>query len=128
MGADTFMQGLRDLGYQPFALPDKPDHIVFDYVVETGRFAGRKVRHGLVVPADFPLSTPSGPHVTPDIHPIKTEGAHPMGAVHRDQAMPFQQALGGEWQYWSRPASNWPTSKKSVATYMAHIWCLWDSQ
>ena len=42
--------------------------------------------------------------------------------------MPFQDALGGEWQYWSRPIQDWGAGKKTVAIYMSHIWRLWDSQ
>jgi len=127
-GVDAFVQGLIALGYVPTSLPGKPEHVVIDYEVESGRFAGKKVKHGFIVPADFPLTAPSGPHVAPHIHPIKTDGQHPTGAVHQSQAAPFQDALGGEWQYWSRPAPDWPTTKKTVATYMSHIWRLWDSQ
>jgi len=53
---------------------------------------------------------------------------HPTGGIHRDHAMPFQNALGGEWQYWSRPIQDWGAGKKTVAIYMSHIWRLWDSQ
>jgi hypothetical protein len=48
--------------------------------------------------------------------------------VHATQAAPFQQALADAWQYWSRPFTDWANSKKTVATYMSHIWRLWDSQ
>lgn len=127
-GVDAFVEGLVGLGYQPEALPGRPDHVAFDYVVESGRFLGTKVKLGLVVPGDFPLTAPSGPHMSPHIHPINSGGQHPSGAVHRDHAAPFQQALGGEWQYWSRPFVDWGSSKKSVPSYMSHIWRLWDSQ
>ena len=127
-GVEAFGQGLIAIGYKPKSLPGKPDHVVIDYAVESGRFAGLKVKHGFNVPPDFPLTTPSGPHLSPHIHPIKTDGQHPTGAVHRDQAAPFQQALDGEWQYWSRPFSDWANSKKTVAAHMSHIWRLWDSQ
>jgi hypothetical protein len=127
-GVDGFVQGLIGLGYKPAHLPGKPDHVVIDYVVESGSRVGTKVRHGFIVPGDFPLTVPSGPHVSPHIHPIKTDGQHPTGAVHRAQAAPFEQALDGEWQYWSRPFQDWGSSKKTVAAYMSHIWRLWDSQ
>lgn len=127
-GAAAFVQGLVGLGYQPTSLPGKPDHVVIDYEVESGRFRGKKVKHGFVVPGDFPLTAPSGPHVSPHIHPIKPDGQHPMGAVHEGQAAPFQEAHGGAWQYWSRPFPEWASSKKTVAAYMSHIWRLWDSQ
>lgn len=127
-GMAAFMDGLRALGYEPTPLPDLRDHIAFDYVVETGKFAGRKIRLGFVVPQDFPMTPPSGPYVSPEIHPINTSGTHPLGAVHKDQARPFDEKTGLKWQYWSRPFSNWAASKRTVATYMSHIWKLWDSQ
>ncbi len=127
-GAQAFASGLVGLGYSPEALPGKPDHLVIGYEVESGKLAGTKVRHGFIVPGDFPLTAPSGPYVSPHIHPINTGGQHPTGAVHQSQAAPFQDALGGEWQYWSRPFTDWAGSKKTVAAYMSHIWRLWDSQ
>lgn len=127
-GVDAFVQGLIGLGYAPMSLPGKPDHVVIDYEVGSGRFSGTKVKLGFIVPGDFPLTAPSGPHVSPHIHPIRSDGQHPTGAVHKDHAAPFQQALGHEWQYWSRPFPDWAASKKTVAAYMSHIWRLWDSQ
>lgn len=127
-GVEAFVEGLIGLGYSPMSLPERPDHIVLDYVVETGRLSGTKVKLGFIVPGDFPLTSPSGPHVSPHIHPINPHGQHPTGAVHREHAAPFQQALGSEWQYWSRPFSNWGSGKKTVAAYMSHMWRPWDSQ
>src|SRR5208283_4946104 len=37
-GVEAFLQGLRDLGYEPAVLKDKPDHVVIDYTVESGKF------------------------------------------------------------------------------------------
>ncbi|MBI4807972.1 MAG: hypothetical protein HY799_03330 [Nitrosomonadales bacterium] len=127
-GVAAFVHGLAELGLNPVALPGKPDHVAFDYVVSSGKFAGTKVRHGLIVPADFPLTPPSGPHVSPHIHPIAAGGVHPLGGIHQTQATPFQEALDGQWQYWSRPFHSWATTRKTVAAYMNHIWRLWDSQ
>lgn len=124
-GTQAFVDGLRQLGYQPAVLTDRPDHVVIDYEVETGRFAARKVQLGFVVPPDFPLTAPSGPHVSPHIHPVGKGGQHPDGAVHDSV---FTQALGGEWQYWSRPFPDWGNCRRTVAAYMSHIWRLWDSQ
>jgi hypothetical protein len=115
------MAGLSALGYQPLVAPDKPDHLAFDYLVESGRYAGRTIRLGLVVPGDFPATCPSGPHIAPHIHATGQPGGHPTGAIHASD-------FGAEWQYWSRPFKGWATSKRSVAAYMSHIWRLWDSQ
>ncbi len=120
-GVDIFVQGLRDLGYSPVLLPEKPDHVVIDYEVQSGRFVGKKVRLGFIVPPDFPMTAPSGPHVSPHIHPIGTKNTgHPLGGVGKSAD------FGDDWQYWSRPFKEWP--QKTVAVYMRHIWRLWDSQ
>jgi hypothetical protein len=121
----AFVAGLAALGYEAIVLPERPDHVVLDYHVETGKLAGRKVRLGFVVPPDFPVTPPSGPHVSPHIHVIGQPGEHPAGGVH---ASPFTEAAGGEWQYWSRPYKEWATSKRTVPAYMSHVWRLWDSQ
>ncbi len=125
---DMFTEGLKALGYAPATLSGRPDHVVIDYEVQSGPFSGQKVRHGFVVPQDFPAAPPSGPHVSPHIHPIHPAGdiGHPLGAVHESKA--FEQGAGGQWQYWSRPFTGWGQTKKTVAAYMSHVWRLWDSQ
>jgi hypothetical protein len=128
-GAAGFGAGLRALGYDAAALPNQPDHVVFNYPVEVGPFAGQTVRLGFVVPPDFPTITPSGPHVSPRLraaHP-GNDIPHPAGGVHLGQSAAFEQG-GGEWQYWSRPCSDWGRSKKTVTAYMGFIWRLWETQ
>src|SRR6266478_4280451 len=66
-GPDAFIEGLRQLGYEAQTLPDRPDHVFFNYPVEIGSRAGQTVRLGLVVPQDFPNIPPGGPHVSPHI-------------------------------------------------------------
>ena len=128
IGVDGFLKGLTSLGYAPSQLPGKQDHVVFDYTAETGSHAGKTVRLGLVVPPDFPMTPPSGPHVSPLIHLFNPSGVHPYGAIHESHSQPFREGAGGEWQYWSRPCHEWAQTKKTVAAYMSHIWQLWDSQ
>lgn len=127
-GGQVFLTGLQRMGYQPHTLSSRPDHVVFDYEVETGSKAGMRVRIGLIVPQDFPASAPSGPHVSPRVFPINTGGEHPHGKILIDQARAFAEAEGGEWEYWSRPCKDWGVRPKTVASYMNHIWQLWDSQ
>jgi hypothetical protein len=129
-GVEVFLEGLRSLGYEPITLSDNPNHVVIDYTVESGKFAATKVRLGFVVPPDFPITTPTGPHVSPRIHPTHPANdiGHPLGGVHDNQSAVFIKAAGGEWQYWSRPPAGWATSKKTVAAYLSHVWRLWDSQ
>lgn len=127
-GAEVFVEGLRNLGYESLVLSGKPDHLVITYTVESGKFSGNSYRLGFVVPPSFPVNPPGGIHVAALVHPFRSDGTHPTGGIHQQQALGFQQALGGAWQYWSRPPLNWNTGKKTVEAYMCHVWCLWDSQ
>jgi hypothetical protein len=127
-GAAAFLSGLRELGHQPSTLQGKPDHVVIDYEVQSGKFAGKSLKHGFIVPADFPVTPPSGVHIAAWIHPERSGGDHPTGGIHRAAAASFRQAVGGDWQYWSRPPKDWAISKKTASTYMVHVWRLWDSQ
>ncbi|MDA9519062.1 hypothetical protein XI06_01540 [Bradyrhizobium sp. CCBAU 11434] len=125
-GASLFVAGLEALGYKPTLLSGTTDHVVFEYQVPTGKYAGRTFRLGVVVPADFQLSSPGGLHVSPRIHPNKGGKMHPTEGIADSAA--FQSKAGGEWHYWSRPVPDWATSKKTVAAYMHHVWWLWDTQ
>jgi hypothetical protein len=128
-GVDVFMEGLRTLSYEPRQVLDYPNCAMFDYKIETGSYAGQGVRLGFIVPTDFPMSPPSGPHVSPDIHPLNpADRTHPKGGISREQSAPFNEKAGGIWQYWSRLFPDWSKSKRNVAAYMGHIWKLWDSQ
>ena len=119
--AEAFLAGLMALGYEPVVLAEKPDHVMFEYVVQSGRLAGRKVRLGIVVPGDFPASWPSGPHVSPHIHPLGQSGAHPLSNISAS-------SFGEDWQYWSRPLLLTPAGTMPVGRYLSHIWHLWDTQ
>jgi hypothetical protein len=125
-GVELFISGLISLGFEPKQVPGKTSNVYFRYPVETGKFAGKTVLLGFGVPADFPLTSPAGPHVAPHIHPINPNGSHPTGAVHLSSE--FAGIGPDPWQYWSRPHKRWGETKKTVATYMSHIWKLWDSQ
>ena len=129
-GFRVFSEGLRALGYDPNPVVKLANHLTFDYTVETGAFAGRTVRLGFSVPPDFPNTPPSGPYVSPHVRPVNPIGPHPSGGIHAGaHAQPFATNVGGDWQYWSRPfVPVWAAEKKTVATYMSHIWRLWDTQ
>jgi hypothetical protein len=93
--------------------------------VPVGKYVGRRIKLGFVVPLDFPLSIPSGPHVSPSIHPINSEsGSHPLCGVHANR----YTSDGTDWQYWSRPFNEWSQRKKTVEAYMSHILHLWETQ
>lgn len=123
-GQALFADQLTKMGYHVTLLSD--GEITFGYEVEVGKYAGKNVTHGIVVPADFPLSPPSGPHVKPEIHPCVSGGTHPTGGVH--QSSGHAKNLKGEWQYWSRPYPDWSNSPKNAAAYMAFIRSLWATQ
>lgn len=107
-------------------LDGKPDHVVINYTVQSGKFVGKTLKQGFVVPADFPLNTLTGIHASEMIHPLQSGGTHPTGGVHRDQAAPFQQAFGGRGNIGQGLLpSAWVTGKKTVAAYMSHVWRLW---
>jgi hypothetical protein len=121
VGFSAFLEGLHQLGFEAEVLDPAKRRIVFDYQVESGKYAGQVFRIGLEVPVDFPLTPPSGPHVLGRLHPVGQSGAHPTANVS-------QSDFGPDWQYWSRPFVDWNPSKKTVALYMAHIWRLWHTQ
>jgi hypothetical protein len=125
-GVACFITGLASLGYKPMIAPGKREHVYFEYEVPIGKFAGRQIRLGLIVPGDFPMTPPGGIHVSPKFHPNQGGGVHPNGGIH--DSADFQGAVGGEWQYWSRPHGGWGTTRKTVASYMSHVWKLWNTQ
>ncbi|MFF3598062.1 hypothetical protein [Kitasatospora indigofera] len=107
-GPAALHAGLLAAGYTPqhTTTSDSVPYIVFDYTVETGPRAGTALRIGLQAPADFPVTPPGGPQVSPRI-------GHPKGAVH-------PSPLGSEWEYWSRPATNW-AADRSARGYLRHL-------
>ncbi|MDA8331995.1 MAG: hypothetical protein M0027_12520 [Candidatus Dormibacteraeota bacterium] len=104
VGAPEFARQLHELG---FSVGQQSDFLVFAFTVPLGSRVGEVVRLGLQIPADFPATPPTGPHVCPRIN-------HPSGAVH---ASP----LGSDWAYWSRPFPNWPRTDRTASSYLAHV-------
>ena len=120
MGYQEFVNELRDLGLVVTEFPD--GRVSFPYRVESGPFAGREVHIGFVVPQDFPVNPPGGPHISPRLLPITGGGgAHPAGGV-------LVSDFGPDWEYWSRPLSHWATTKRTVKDVIAHVRHLFDSQ
>ena len=121
MAKSDFVQQLQALGYyaQELAVQGRIFQ-VFDYQVPVGRFAGQTVRLGLEVRESFPMDAPPGPHFAPHLLGINTGGVHPVGGIHNSP-------LGAEWQYWSRPFSEWAQTDKTARIYLAHIKHLLDT-
>jgi hypothetical protein len=128
-GVQVFIQGLRDLGYAPELLLEKSDHVIFYYTVPGGSHAHEKVRLGFIVPADFPVTIPSGFYVSPPLTLRSPESmVHASGTFSRIDDMEFSWSSGGKWQYRAQTFPNWDKTRKDVEAYMGCIARLWDEQ
>lgn len=119
MARTEFVAQLVALGHKVEDLGE--GKITLEYVIPTGKLLGQRIKLGFIVSDAFPGSPPTGPHVSPHIHPIQGGGSHPTGGIH---ASP----IGADWQYWSRPFNEWAKTDRSVRAYMAHIRHLFDTQ
>ncbi len=114
----TFAEQLKGLGYD---VKENGDKVSFPFKIQTGKRTGEEITLGFVVPPDFLLNPPSGPHVCPRLLPINPAKApHPVGGVHESD-------FGKDWQYWSRPIEHWPQTRRNAADYMAHIHRLFET-
>jgi len=121
MGRAEFVQELKTLVNDVQEMPD--GRVVFPYLVQTGKFAGKQLRIGFEIPQDFPAIPPSGPHISPHILPLQSGGSHPSGGIHASSS------FGPEWQYWSRPIKGvWDQTDRSVKVILAHLRHLFDTQ
>ena len=120
MAQADFTEQLKALDYE---VQDHGDgKVSIPYVIPCGKFAEKSIRLGFIVPGDFNLNPPSGPHVTPELLPRKAGGTqHPVDGIN---GSPF----GPEWQYWSRPMPHWAQTKRTVKDVLAHIRHLFDTQ
>lgn len=119
MGLGDFVNELKELGYTVEELGD--DKIAFTYLIPCGLFKGQKIKLGFHVPPDFPLTPPSGPHISPHLLPINESApAHPI-RVHKSD-------FSDDWQYWSRPFPNWPKTDKTAKVYIRYIRHLFETQ
>lgn len=120
MALSDFADQLRALNYE---VTDHGDgKVSFPWVIPVGRFAGKEIRLGFLVPSDFNLSSPSGPHVTPELLPRNAQGTnHPNEGIHAS-------GFGPDWQYWSRPLPHWTSTERTVKDVMAHVRHLFDTQ
>ncbi len=119
MAASDFVEQLKALGVEV------QDHgegkVSIPFTIPSGRFAEKSIRLGFVIPPDFNLTPPSGPHITPELLPRLAGGTHPSGGIHESE-------FGTEWQYWSRPMHHWAQTKRTVKDVLAHVRHLLDTQ
>lgn len=117
MGLTEFINQLKDLGYEPEV---EGNRVKFEYEVPHGRFKDQVVILGLEIPDDFPLTPPSGPHISPRILPL-----NPGAASHPEKVV--ESPFGPEWEYWSRPFTIWGDTSRTVEDYITrHIFHLFD--
>ena len=112
MAHSEFIDQLQSLGLD--VEPIDPDRVAFPYVIEVGPRSGELIQLGFVIPADYNLSCPSGPHMSPRFYPNQSGGTHPTGGV-------ADSPFGPDWHYWSRPFKEWAQSTRDARAYMAHI-------
>lgn len=119
MARQDFINQLREIGHQVEELGD--NRLGFTYVIPVGKRANEEIKLGFQVADDFPATPPSGPHVFPRLLPLdNTKDPHPKGGVHES---PF----GSDWEYWSRPFTQWNTTDHTVRTYMSFIRYLFET-
>jgi len=119
MPRQDFVDQLKAMNYEP--LLRDGSFITFQYAVPVGKLAGKQITLGFAVADDFPMNPPGGPHVSPCLLPHNPNGgSHPTCGIHNSQ-------LGSDWQYWSRPFPNWPSTDRTVRAYLAHIRHLFDT-
>ncbi len=115
-GKDAFIAGLKASGSVPEDLGD--NRVAFPYTIRDGRFKEKTIKIGVEVPTDFPVTCPSGPHISPRLIPLNPNGQG------NDRATESAQ-FGTDWQYLSRPfvdnAEGWNRTSKDVNAYLRHL-------
>jgi hypothetical protein len=121
MSASDFIQALEAMGHS--VTDHENGRVSFPYTVPCGKFADQTITLGFLVPGDFPLTPPSGPHLSPRLLPLNPiSGSHPTHGVHESPS------FGTGWEYWSRPMNHWPQTNRTARDVMAHVRHLFDTQ
>jgi hypothetical protein len=111
-GTPEFARQLEEIGIGPSHVDGA--RVRFAYTIEVGRFAGQEVTLAFEVPENFPLTPPSGPHVSPRLLPL-----NPSANTHPQKVL--ESNFGPEFEYWSRPYTDWGKDGRTVRTYFAFI-------
>lgn len=113
MGKEKFKKGLEELDYK---VTDGDGSWLFikDYVITSGRFAGKILELAFEIPGSFEMDAPHGPHMLPCLFPVNTSTQDPKERMHKS-------TLGDEWGHLSRPFPNWEKDQRTVKRYMAYI-------
>lgn len=108
MGKIEFINGLKDLGFEP--VDDSADRVYFEYTVPVGKNLGKKALLGFIIDNSFPMNCPTGPH----FKALESEWKEPVNNIQ-------DSPIGSGWRYWSRPFPEWSTSDRTVKSYLGHI-------
>jgi hypothetical protein len=103
-GVERFVAELRDLGYEPSV---EDGRVSVAWTIPLGSHMGQDGFIGWEVPADWPETSPHGPHIFPAFD-------HPNGGNHAS-------AFGDGWRHWSRPFNGWAGSDRTMLTYLRFI-------
>lgn len=113
MGKAEFIEQAKALGFE-IQEPDATK-LYFQYTVPVGKNMGKKILLGFEVANDFPMNSPSGPHI---------KVTEPGWAEHSQNISdsPFNSVMQTSgWRYWSRPFKDWNRSERTVKAYLAHV-------
>lgn len=118
IGISELKRQLEELGY--VVIMEGDNFLSFKYNIPLGKFRNKEIELGLEA-SQFPLIPPSGIIIKPHLLPISGGGgSHPNGGIH------LRSFPSAEWQYWSRPFTNWGNSEKNAKIYLAFIRTLFD--
>lgn len=116
VGREEFVRQQVELGHAPTL--HEGNWVSISHRIERGTHAGKDVTLAFDVPADFPSTPPSGPHVLPRLRANSDVDRHPDRVAN--------SARGNEWMYLSRPFVKW-TAKHGVRGYLAYITSLMET-
>lgn len=119
MGKAEFVQQVAELGYKVEDFGN--DRVWFIYKVPVGKFKGQDIKLGFQVPLDFPVTPPSGPHISPRLLPLNS-------AVPKHPERAAESSFGDQWEYWSRPFQEWPKTNRTAKDYMRYMRHLFETQ
>ena len=119
-----FVNQLRALGFNP--QEPAADKVYFEWLVEVGPNAGKRVLVGTTVGNGFPATQPSAPHFkaldsdwkehTDNVNP--SEFGNGWSSYPDNDPALYQKG----WRYWSRRFDEWAaTNEKNAKFYLAHL-------
>lgn len=97
-GSECFIQDFNNLGYYPELVTAKDNQVyavIKDFEVPIGKFSGRIIDLGIIIPSDYPRIVHSSIHVK--ANPQLFEKTDTLSGIRNI----IDSGLGTEWRYWS---------------------------